>query len=381
MNTQISFDWYLLFIVLGIFQAFFLSVLIYLKGRSSGPRFRYLGLFIFSLGMVLTEVFLDYSGYMLSVIRIDKFSFPVQFLIAPSLFLFIKTSLFPHRSRNHWVHFIPFGVILLYFSIYYFQDLAFKYNLHIREHGLELEQIPGVKSTFYDPFYIHRAIHFLVFAHLLTYAVFIWQVISSKYREASLKPFKNAGSFINQYRNLFVYYVVAILFMGYLVFKYFWLGDFVFSLYLTIILYLITVNISYRSLNTYFRNRQSVKYASSNLGEEEKASILDQIRQAAEDEDFFCNGNASLEELSRRIKVSRHSVSQVMNELLGKSFFEYLAELRISKSKSLLSDPRYHNLTIDEISFMVGYNSRSAFNRVFKSIVGTTPAEFRRKNS
>ena len=65
--------------------------------------------------------------------------------------------------------------------------------------------------------------------------------------------------------------------------------------------------------------------------------------------------------------------------MLGKSFFEYLAEQRIKKSRMLLSDPKFQNITIDEISFMVGYNSRSAFNRVFKSITGTTPDKYRKE--
>ena len=98
MDLKISFDWYMLFVFLGICQSLLLSVLVYIKGRKSGSRFTFLSLFIFSLFLVLTEVFLDYSGYILSVIQIDKFSFPAQFLIAPSLFLFIRTSLYPNRS-------------------------------------------------------------------------------------------------------------------------------------------------------------------------------------------------------------------------------------------------------------------------------------------
>jgi AraC-like DNA-binding protein len=381
MGAQISFDWYLIIIVLGVFQALFLSIIILLKSRKSEPRFRFLSLFIFSLALVLTEVFLDYSGYIMGIVQIDKFSFPVQFLIAPSLFLFIRESLYPGRSRNSWVHFIPFVIIFFYFSIYYLQDRAFKYNLHIEEYGLDLERLPLNKSPQYDPLHIHRYIHYLVFAHLITYLFFIWHVISAKYREGMLKMFGNAGSFINQYRNLFFYYLLALFFMAFLVFRYFWLGDFVFSLYLTAILYLISINISFRSLNAYYRNRQAVKYASSNLGQNEKNSILNRVRQVAEEEGFYCSDKASLELLAQGIKESKHNVSQVLNEVLGKSFFEYLAELRINKSKSLLTDPKYHNITIDEISFMVGYNSRSAFNRVFKSMVGTTPAEYRRKLS
>lgn len=378
MNANLSFNWYLLFVLLGIFQALFLSVVICVKSRSSGSRFLYLSLFILSLGIVLTEVFLNYSGYISHIIHLHKFSFPVQFLIAPSLYLFIRKSLFPGRPTS-LAHFLPFLFILLYFSLYYLQEDSIKYNLWIDENGLDLKKVPADPGAKYDPLKLHSYFHFLVFVQLLLYAFLIWREIAMKYRSESVHMFSRKPSYLNRYRNLLIYYLLALLIMAWLVLKYFWLGDFVFSLYLTCILYLITLNISYRSLNEYFRNRQSVKYASSTLNEDEKSAILDRIRQVVEDEAFFCRSNASLDALSGRIKVSKHNVSQVINELLGKSFFEYLAELRINKAKVLLSDPKYHNVTIDEISFMVGYNSRSAFNRVFKSTTGTTPAEFRRE--
>ena len=381
MDLKLSFDWYLLFVFLGICQALILSIVVYAKGRKSGSRFIFLSLFIFSLFLVLTEVFLNYSGYMLSVIQIDKFSFPAQFLIAPSLFLFIKTSLYPNRSAKSLIHYIPFIFILLYFLTYFTQDRALKYNLHIDEYGLELEKLLSDPDTLHDPLKIHAYFHVLVFAHLFTYAIFIWRIISLRYKKASLRIFNMEDSYLNQYRNLLIYYLLALLFMAFLVFKYFWMGDFVFSLYLTCIVYLISINISYRSLSIYFQNKQPLKYASSTLNEDDKTFILERVRRVIEDEEFYCHGHASLDELSRRIKVSRHSVSQVINELLGKNFFEYLAELRISKSRSLLSDPMYQNITIDEISFMVGYNSRSAFNRVFKSITGTTPDKYRKENT
>lgn len=380
-DSQLSFNWYLLFVLLGIFQALFLGVVIYLKGRRSGSRFKYLSLFILSLGIVLTEVFLNYSGYITQIIWIHKFSFPVQFLIAPSLFLFIKESLQTKEAKNSWIHFILFFIFLLYFSLYYLQDGAVKYNLRIEENGLDLGKLPVKSNTVYDPLQIHHYFHFLVFVQLLFYAYLIWQVVAMRYRSETISIFNGQRFFLNHYRNLLLYYLLAILIMAWLLIRYFWLGDYIFSLYLTVILYLISINISYRSLNEYFRKRQSVKYASSGLNPDEKSFILAQIRQVVENEEFFCRGNASLEALSRHIKVSKHNVSQVINEMLGKSFFEYLAELRISKARKLLSDPAYLNVTIDEISFLVGYNSRSAFNRVFKSITSITPAEYRKANT
>ena len=155
----------MLFVLLGIFQSLLLSVLVYIKGRKSGTRFTFLSLFIFSLFLVLTEVFLDYSGYILNLIQIDKFSFPAQFLIAPSLYLFIKKSLYPNRSAKSWVHYIPFIFVLLYFSIYFIQDSELKYNLHIAEHGLDLEKLPSDPDNLYDPLKILAYFHVLVFSH------------------------------------------------------------------------------------------------------------------------------------------------------------------------------------------------------------------------
>lgn len=381
MNLKLSIDWYLLAVFLGVFQALLLGLLLFVKSRKSDSRFRYLSLLLFSLAIVLAEVFLDYSGFIIRIIQIDKFSFPVQLLIAPSLFLFIKTSLFPDQKPRPAIHYLIFVLFLLYFSLYYIQDSAFKHNLHIQEYSLNQSKLPANSDQFYDPFRIHRYFHLLVFIHLLAYAFFMVVLIARKYTQSSLRFFNRADSFINQYRSLFFFYLFALLIMAYMILRYFWLGDFLFSLYLTCIIYIIAINISVRSLNSYFLKKQMVKYASSSLGEDDKISILEKIMRVAEDEEFFCQDSASIEAISKRIKVSRHYVSQVINELLDKSFFEYLAELRIEKSKSLLSDSRYHNLTIDEISFMVGYNSRSAYNRVFKTITGSTPAQYRKDNS
>jgi len=71
-------------------------------------------------------------------------------------------------------------------------------------------------------------------------------------------------------------------------------------------------------------------------------------------------------------------VSQVINEKLGKSFFELLASYRIEEAKTILSDAKKNNLTIEEISEMVGYNSKTAFNNAFKKLTGKTPSEFRK---
>jgi AraC-type DNA-binding domain-containing proteins len=87
---------------------------------------------------------------------------------------------------------------------------------------------------------------------------------------------------------------------------------------------------------------------------------------------------ASLSELAKKIGESSHHVSQVMNEKLNKSFFELLASYRIEEAKKILSGDKKGKITVEEVSEMVGYNSKTAFNNAFKKLSGKTPSEFRK---
>lgn len=60
----------------------------------------------------------------------------------------------------------------------------------------------------------------------------------------------------------------------------------------------------------------------------------------------------------------------------GKTVSEYLKEVRIKNAKSLLKNTE---LSIIEISNLLGYASLSHFNKMFKECTGVTPAVYRRK--
>jgi AraC-like DNA-binding protein len=44
----------------------------------------------------------------------------------------------------------------------------------------------------------------------------------------------------------------------------------------------------------------------------------------------------------------------------------------------LLNEDLKNRLTIEEISELVGYNSKTAFNNAFRKLTGKTPSEFRK---
>ena len=80
-------------------------------------------------------------------------------------------------------------------------------------------------------------------------------------------------------------------------------------------------------------------------------------------------------DLAQQLGTTIHILSQSINEGLGKSFFEMVAEYRVDEAKKLLID--HPNIKVEEIAEQVGYNSKSSFNTAFKKFTGSTPSEYR----
>jgi YesN/AraC family two-component response regulator len=68
-------------------------------------------------------------------------------------------------------------------------------------------------------------------------------------------------------------------------------------------------------------------------------------------------------------------LSEILKAKLGKTFTDYLAEVRVQHSKDLLVRTA---IPIAEIATRVGFSDQSHFTKVFTRVTGTSPARFRR---
>ena len=64
----------------------------------------------------------------------------------------------------------------------------------------------------------------------------------------------------------------------------------------------------------------------------------------------------------------------MFKKITGVNFTDYVSRVRIEKAKDLLLNP---NLRISEIAYVVGFQSLTHFNRVFKRILGQSPTDYR----
>lgn len=83
-----------------------------------------------------------------------------------------------------------------------------------------------------------------------------------------------------------------------------------------------------------------------------------------------------LEEIADQVGIGYDHLRHSFRRRYGRSLVRWLMEVRIERAKELLV---HAPLTIAEISRQVGYATPRHFSAVFKTIAGTTPAEFRAK--
>ena len=86
--------------------------------------------------------------------------------------------------------------------------------------------------------------------------------------------------------------------------------------------------------------------------------------------------NITVKDAAEAFYVSESYISKLFRQKLHTSFHEFLTQLRIQKSISLLRDPSYK---IYQVAEQVGYRDYRYFCSTFKKYVGITPMQFRQK--
>jgi AraC-like DNA-binding protein len=116
------------------------------------------------------------------------------------------------------------------------------------------------------------------------------------------------------------------------------------------------------------------KYARSALPEPRQVEIAARLEQAMRGQALYRDPLLSLSGLAGRIGVTPNHLSQVLNEHLGQSFFDYVNRWRVEEAVARIAAS---DQPILAIAYEVGFNSRSTFNAAVKKHAGRPPSAFR----
>jgi AraC-like DNA-binding protein len=383
MNTSTHVDTLSLFIFIGVFQGIVLSLFFIIKSSPNREANRFQGLLLLSLSLCILEQLLNLTGYIVKVLPITNSTEPLNLAIGPCLYLFIKRSLDQSGSKKEWIHFILFFLYLGYNCLDLVQPDDFKYNSYVNSFHPGWPLLEVHTTIPFDPLGLKQYLNLITAIQILFYISIAMGKLVNKAGRSAESIFRTNDDILKSLRNT-IYHVFIIILIFILVKLNFKgdVGDYLIGMYVSVFTLLTTYRVmndsAYFDRSTSFMDLSIGKYLKSSLTGSDKQRILGNIIFEFETKQYFSDNLASLSDLAKKIGESPHHVSQVINEKLDKSFFELLATYRVVKAKEILTEDTLNNLTVEEISEMVGYNSKTAFNNAFKKLSGKTPSEFRK---
>ena len=100
-----------------------------------------------------------------------------------------------------------------------------------------------------------------------------------------------------------------------------------------------------------------------------------QITRARQYIEANSHEDLSLAIVARQAGMSTFYFCKMFKKVTGVHFARYVSRVRVEKAKNLLLNLNYR---VSEIAFEVGFQSLTHFNRIFKTIAGQSPTEYRR---
>lgn len=132
-------------------------------------------------------------------------------------------------------------------------------------------------------------------------------------------------------------------------------------------------------LSGLVETEQHTKYEQSRLTNLEKTEYLQKLSAYFNNQKPYLNPELTITEVAKELNVSVKYLSQVINESLGKNFYDFINSYRIEEAKVQLTRQTDSKKTVLEVLYESGFNSKSAFNSAFKKHTGFTPTEYRKK--
>ncbi|WP_046573643.1 helix-turn-helix transcriptional regulator [Spirosoma radiotolerans] len=389
-TPPLQLDLFALIIFLGVAQGLFLGIFFLTGERRGSVANRCLGYLMLSLSAVIGEMFLCYSNYMFRLLAFVDFSEPLNFAMGPLFFLFVFARIRGRLPKRWLWHFVPAALWAINAVSWLYQPVEVKYNNYLNAYHPELPF--AAEPAYYIPedfFNLRDYIDEMTLLSCLIYNILALILIHQAYRQAD-KPFwQNSPIRLAQLRNQCMLFLILPALIVIIKPQFYEdLGDYLLACYLTLIIYSTSIRVMAGS--NYFIDEPEVsppmlelptetkkKYEKSALSEEVEDAVLGKLNRLLEAEKPYLDSDMSLPKLAARLDTSPHNLSQLLNDRLGQTFFDWLATYRIAEAQRLLNEAATANLKIDEIAERVGYNSPSAFHTAFKRLTNQTPAQYR----
>jgi AraC-like DNA-binding protein len=292
-----------------------------------------------------------------------------MFLWAPLLYLYVcslTTVNFTFR-RKLLLHFIPFTTAFIILLVtFYIYDAATK------RHIMDTEDL-GYYFQIYS-----TLVHIQILIYIILAIIRLHQfAIQLKNNFASLDKINLAWLRILLYSYLVAWLITLIVYIMQWI-----LVDTPEILRITIFLFFLAFFniIVFKGLTNpeiFYSPDLLIKDKRKSLSESKRKQYLAKLEKFVQEKKPYLSSTINLNELADMVGIPPRSLSEVLNDSLNRNFFDFINTYRINEAEQLLINSEDPSLTVSEILYDVGFNSKSAFYSAFKKYKGYSPSQLK----
>lgn len=373
---KLDFSVYNFIILLGGIQGIILSLVLFFSAKEERKANKFLSLLVFIMSLLNLDLFADDAN----LYTFYKLPFSVPFLhlgVGPSLYFYTICLINPayKLSKKDLLHFLP--VIIECF--YYLSTVLWMTRAGLEFHYWWIDPVESYSSMLALVAYIFMSNRTLKFHQLKK----IEKTDDILGKQLTLLRWFLLSMIIILvlWFSLYVYYDYRFKFMNYTSPGSDLEEFFPVLLALTLVIYIIGFSSYFRRearpMKAEVESRAGTENPFNHKNPEELSKYIDRIMTVMHQEKLYLNPDLSLTILSKHLELNPKYLSYILNSEMNSKFYDFVNEFRVEEVKKRLLDAEYKNLTIIAIAFDSGFNSKAAFNRIFKNFTNMSPKKYK----
>jgi AraC-like DNA-binding protein len=347
--------------------------------------------FIFCISCLSVYVLIIY-GLIIEVPYLYKITAPINFLLPPIVYLYVRIMLFNKQKLNNldFLHIIPFLLVLINYLPFYLLPISNKKDI-IQDLLKDINISYKIQVGYLSEYIINI---FRILQNLI-YLIFQWKLIitfnkQNKNNEVE-KQINNVIKWLRIFTSLSTISLIAFILLAFtaLAFQDIYADGFIFHLpdYIFASCFFI--------ISTYLLTHPSIFAGLPFIKYKETASTLilnqtDYIPYIEQDYsteiriiiDYFETNKPylikglNISQLAVEINISTRLISFIMNQHFEMRFNEFINKYRVSYIKEKINKNYLDSYTLNSLASEAGFSNLTTFIAAFKKMENCTPSEY-----
>jgi AraC-like DNA-binding protein len=373
-----KFDLLSILLIVTLFQgAFILSVLAIKHPLRPGHR-----LFLFLMVLVIVWFQAEFLSVRLPYgISFNLFygtRYGAWLILGPLYYLYVRSITGEQADvRRMLPHFAPFVLFWLILPLCT-TAMVGRQQVH---YGMLSTFFPFIKGMQWLQ-YFYSGLFIVQFFHVLIYLI-ISYVLVTRYEKTLKGNYSKIDTTtilwlktLNVLLMVVVVFVTIFLVLFFLYRSYDRQQDYIYVIPMAIITYLISYKLAGVEWTREPGPEKTGKYERTALKPDVALRIRKQLEERMTQSRPYLNNELRLQDLAEQVNAPPYQLSQVINDQLSLTFFDYINKYRVEEAKRLIiAEP---DSTLLEIAFKAGFNNKTSFSNSFKKFTTQTALEFRK---